>query len=592
MVTLTLLSTQAYGLVPAEVLYLDTVREHLPETNREDSTFLVSNSVRDGLVLIKPSKSFEAALDCDGKVSVKNKALFGKNSNGEQLDLILNKDAILSMPTNVSKCVLTYWEQTDPSEVGIVTLKKDEDRFEFLKEYNNWSESCNYNSNGVSGIQTQLLSNEWPMMGCAHPFNKMDILEDSEDSFLQKMEALLGYKPSSDFIKNQNPYAELDFSKAPKFDAIFLATLLYRRDFSGTVLARILKHHANKGTLVNIIGTGYMHGEKDKALLKELAKHKNIRVQEYKYHSPSPWPKLPGQYISNYLRDFHMKMLVGISKDIEKNNFFITGGRNVHDGFVFSSKPDFSKYPELNQFDAETPYAYWKDLEIKVESKQLSESIYAHMLKFWNRGIQNQHVMDISNARTLISAKEVIGSKTPMARHFLSVPFNDDHALEKLYIDLLDSAQENIKLSTPYLRPTRKLMKAIERAVDRGVDISIQTRIDLAGDTAAWLYEETNKAAINKLFERVKLYEWTQRSILHTKLITIDNKVAFFGSVNVSRRSFVQDIEHGLLINGESAVKRFNNLFEEYTAKSRVIDEKQSRKFWASMVIAILPNQF
>jgi len=157
---------------------------------------------------------------------------------------------------------------------------------------------------------------------------------------------------------------------------------------------------------------------------------------------------------------------------------------------------------------------------------------------------------------------------------------------------MIDKAEASIKLSSPYLRPTKGIMDAFERAIARKVDITIQTRINLAGDTQAWLYEETNKAAINSLYDRVHLYEWTEGSILHTKMILVDEKFAFFGSVNLSRRSFIQDVENGLVIHDENFVGKLVDTFEGYNKRSRVIDQKQKRKFWASIVVGIAQNQF
>lgn len=573
-----------------EKIYLDSTRDYPLGPNGPKRHFLLSNSVNETAIEIRSFERFEARLICDSPVTLKNKSLLGRKRSAKDIELKLRKSAGLIVPANVDHCELSFWSPEAPNDIGALSLIKDEIKYPFLKELNHRVESCRYQAGPAHSAQDTFFINS-PAATCAAPLNGITLLNDSKDAFLTKIETLTGSRPDISYIENQDPYAPLDFSKAPKFDAIFLSTLLYRSDFSGVTLARILKFHAKRGAIIYIMGTGYMHGEKDQALLKELANYSaNIRVQEYKYHSPSPWPKLPGQYISNYLRDMHMKMLVTLSSKDPSANTLITGGRNVHDGFVFSERPDFSRFPELNQFSPDEAYAYWQDLELKTVSKDLAKSVFAHLLKFWNRDIQSQMVMPISSPLSV--ASEVLSSDSSVARHFMSVPFADDHALEKLYVRLIDSSKNNIKLSTPYLRPTKAIMAAFKRAVDRGIDITIQTRIDLKGDTQAWLYEETNKAAINSLYDKVKLYEWTQDSILHTKMISIDDTVAFFGSVNLSRRSFVQDIEHGLLIKGATTVTKLNNLFEKYNAASKRIDERQSRKFWASIVIGILPNQF
>lgn len=543
-----------------EVLYLD---KNLPEK------FLISNSSQEAIVEINNHlDKVQVTHDCSGKeksFSLRNK----KKKN-------------ITIAQDVDSCILKYNDQS-------IRLVKDEVAFPFLKDFHGKKESCQYTS--AKGLKGLFLSNDYPMMTCAHSSNEIEILDKSEDGLLSKMEVLLGYKPGIEFLTNGNPYAELDFSKAPELEAIFVSTLLYRRDFTGTVIGRLLKFHAERGTLINIIGTGYMQDEKDKSLLKELSQVKgNIRIQEYKFIDPSKSIKTPYKYLTNYLRDFHVKMFVTLSKN-PKDNVIITGGRNIHDGFHFAEKPDFSKYPEIQQ-SPEGAYAYWNDLEIKITSPALARSAYGHLLKFWNRKVQGQVTEDIAEQTKTIHAEEILNSNETMMRHILSLPFNDDHVLEKLYVEMIDKAEHSIRLASPYLRPTKAIMDAFKRAIARNVQVTIQTRINLAGDTQAWLYEETNKAAINDLFEHVRLYEWTENSILHTKMMIVDNDFAFFGSVNLSRRSFIQDVESGYIIHDADFVGRLTEVFDGYKEKSRVIDQKQKRKFWASIFVQLFQNQF
>lgn len=581
LILLSLITIPAVSLAyrAPEVLHLD---EQTPDV------FLISNSKQDALIELKNGdKKIQGELTCDSAISFKKKGLFRKKHLGNTLTFTLNKNkrADITISKDTESCLLTFNDRK-------VRLIKDEVAYPFLKSFNHRKENCRFVTDSQSGLDQLFLTNNYPMMTCAHPAYDVQILERSEDGLLAKMETLLGYNPGLEFIKAQNPYAELDFSRAPRLKAIFISTLLYRRDFTGTVIGRILKYHAERGTLVNIIGTGYMQDEKDKALLKELSqvKNGNIRIQEYKYIDPDSGLKSPGKYLTNYLRDFHVKMFVTLSDDAE-NNTIITGGRNIHDGFVFADKPDFSAYPEIQQ-SPKGAYAYWNDLEIKITSRELAESAYAHLLKFWNRQVKGQVTEDISFAGEDISGDVILSSSQPMMRHILSLPFNDDHVLEKLFVEMIDRSEKSIRLASPYLRPTKQIMDAFKRAIERGVEISIQTRINLAGDTQAWLYEETNKAAINDLYSKVKIYEWTENSILHTKMMIIDEKLTFFGSVNLSRRSFIQDVESGYLINDVNLTSRLVDVFEGYKQKSRVIDQKQKRKFWASIFINILENQF
>ncbi len=330
--------------------------------------------------------------------------------------------------------------------------------------------------------------------------------------------------------------------------------------------------------------------EKDKNLLFTLAsQNPNIRLQEYKYFDTGHRLTRPFRFIDNKYRDMHIKLLITLS-DNEERNSVIFGGRNIHDGFLFKVKPDYSKYSSLIQYGQDDDFVHWNDFEMKVTSKDIAEATASHLLKFLNRDTATQSLLDFQDPAD--NKSSAMPTYENSFRHFISVPFNDDHALEKLYLSLIDSASKTIHISSPYLRPTDKILQALERAAARNVEIKIQTRIELIGDTQAWLYEEVNKESINKLYQKVSLFQWKENSILHSKFILVDGKLGFIGSVNLSRRSFIQDIENGFLIRSELIIGKMEDLFSTYLAKSKKITEAEKRKFLPSLLIQILKNQF
>lgn len=539
----------------------------------KNRSFLVSNSFQDSLINVEYwGGSTRAEFFCGGKLK-------------KILKLKRNKPVQIRVPYKDNSCVIRV------DGLQTVNLINDESYSNFYKKFNvydkfnSYKEFCSYNQKDV------YYTNDYPNMSCSHNVENIEIMSDSIESFLIKLEVLLGYKPPVELITDQNPYARIDFTKAPRLDAIYLSTLLYQNDFTGHLLSRILKFHASRGTMINIIGTGYMHSDKAKRLLRSLSHYSpNIRVQEYKYYEDSLLRKL--KFVTNYLRDMHVKLLITLSDTNPKDNILIIGGRNVHDGFLFKNKPLLTKYPELDQVAPEDDFAYWQDVEFKIQSKELAETTYAHLLKFWNRNLTTTKIEPIASTRQRVSKINTINMFENQIRHFISIPFEDDQALEKLYIEMIDSAKKSIVISSPYLRPTTKIMNSIVRAINRGIDISIQTRIDLTGDTQASLYEETNKSAINDLYKYVKLYEWQADSILHSKLLIIDDDLSFIGSVNLSRRSFIQDVENGMLVKSKKFNKDLRVLVNSYQVNSRKITSKQKRVFWASVVVYLFQNQF
>ena len=542
--------------------------------------FLVSNTQSEGLVKVSYSgaKFKSLGLSADDPLAETGPDLWCNNRWVRTLKLNIGSDTVV-IPKKNSTCQIRLG--TKP----IVKFINDESYSPIYKKYGaSYREECRYSGD------SPMSSNRYRNMSCAQAFGDVSILSDSIESFLVKLEILLGQKIPKSFIDAQNPYAKLDFSKAPKLDAIFLSTLLYQNDFSGQVLARILKFHAQRGTMVNIIGTGYMHSDNAKSLFKELTlQSKNIRIQEYSYFEDEFFKKF--LLITNFFRNMHVKALVTLSSENPNDNIVIVGGRNVHDGFLFQSKPDLTRFPELDQIDPDSIFAYWQDVEFLFRSPSVAKTMYAHLLKLWNRNLVKTTIEPIAAHTKSTSVTNLTNLGDNTLRHFISLPFSDDRALEKLYIEMLDHANSSVVISSPYLRPTKGLLEAILRAVRRGVRVDIQTRINLAGDTQAWLYEETNKVAINELHEKVGVYEWQGNSILHSKILVVDESLSFVGSVNMSRRSFIQDVEGGLLIQSPAFNAQLRSLISSYRDQSRQITEKQKRNYWASIILMIIEDQ-
>jgi Phosphatidylserine/phosphatidylglycerophosphate/cardiolipin synthases and related enzymes len=612
--TATMTAPTAFSM-PVEDLHLHSIEDYpLDATGKPQNFFLVSNSIMSAKVVldsklvetVKPDypgemvRSFiRGDISCDQNFAFRSDSLFSKDEIVKERSFTFrnNKDVTVTLSPKVSECILTFSDKKNPSRRGGVRLIREDKAFPFIKSLNTAVQGCDYQiDNGSLPIEKLFLTADYRNMTCAKYADSIETLETPESGFRAKAEALLGSHIDDAFIKNQNPYAPLDMSHAPKLDAVFVASLVYRNDFYGTVITRLLKYHADRGTLVHVMTTGWMQSDKDRALLYTAARENgNFRLQEYTFHDPKGGFKGIGRRIDNKFRDMHIKLFVTLSAQNPEDNVVILGGRNIHDGFLFREKPNYTKFPQLTQYGVDENFVHWSDFEIKMKSASLARSTFAHLQTFWNRDTMTQ-VMPSINApakgSSVVAASEVLRSDKPMMRHIISVPFSDDRALEKLFVEMIDKASSTIELSSPYLRPTPAIAAAFDRAVGRGVHITIQTRIDLKGDTMDWLYTEVNKESINALSAKAKVYEWTGNSILHSKFILVDGKFAFIGSVNLSRRSFIQDIENGFMIHDENFVRKMQGIFNGYTSKSRLISEQQARKFWGSLIVYLIQDQF
>ena len=558
-----------------------------------------------GVTTSEPSKYFEASIKCDGDFKIK-KYLFTKAvPKNKNIQFRINEQTgnsptvLLYLNQKVTTCDVLFNDPMKPEDnygVHLISNLKDDSH---LTEIKNRFETCILpDASELKGVEKLFLTAKYDSMTCPEEVNDIKTLEVPIDGLKSKAETLLGQELPADFITNLNPYGVLDFSKAPKLNTILFSYLVFRHDFYGTVLARLAKWHADHGTKVRILMSDVISNDKDRLMLHGLVESSNnIKVQEFRYDSDGGglW-----DHINEFHRTMHVKLMVTLSDNPSDNAVYI-GGRNIHDGFVFMKAPDLSAFPELVQYGSQKGsdegYAPWRDFEMRIRSKNLAEKVASHYMTLWERDSQSFYIRSINQnivSHTAANPKYFDREEnSALIRHFLSIPYKDDDALEKFYIDIFDSAEKNIRLSTPYFRPTKKLGEAMLRAVERGVDISLITRLDLSGDTAAIILGEVNKAGINRFLKKIKMFEYTEPGvILHSKIILVDDKVSFIGSVNLNKRSFIHDIESGLMIYNPAYNKKMHLIMDVYKKQTREITESQKIAFWKKVVIGLLDEEF
>ncbi|MGM0386054.1 MAG: phospholipase D-like domain-containing protein [Actinomycetota bacterium] len=146
--------------------------------------------------------------------------------------------------------------------------------------------------------------------------------------------------------------------------------------------------------------------------------------------------------------------------------------------------------------------------------------------------------------------------------------------IETVWHVLFQFARQRIRLQTAYFSPDDRLMADLKDAAARGVEVDvlipgdhIDKRVSLvAGES---LYDELVRAGI-----RVWRY---QPSMLHTKVLLVDDAAALIGSSNLNRRSLDHDEEVALVILDEATSRVLEEHFEEDLSRSEEIDLTQWR---------------
>jgi cardiolipin synthase A/B len=162
-----------------------------------------------------------------------------------------------------------------------------------------------------------------------------------------------------------------------------------------------------------------------------------------------------------------------------------------------------------------------------------------------------------------------------------SGPGESGDALLQMLLALINAAEEELVLTTPYLVPDESVIWALRGAAGRGVDIKliVPERVDSLPTRHA------SRSYFGDLLNAgVGILLYT-KGLLHTKSIVVDRKVAMFGTVNLDMRSLWLNYENTLFVYDPAFANELRTLQESYMVDSRKVDPAQ----WARRS---LPGRF
>jgi cardiolipin synthase A/B len=150
-------------------------------------------------------------------------------------------------------------------------------------------------------------------------------------------------------------------------------------------------------------------------------------------------------------------------------------------------------------------------------------------------------------------------------------------AVKLLHYMAIHAAQKRITIQNPYFLPDPDARKALVEAVERGVEVQVMIPATQASDSP--LVQHASHHHYGTLLKGgVKLYDY-QPTLLHQKVIVIDECWAAVGSTNFDDRSFEVNDEVSLVVYDESIAQELESIFEEDRKKSIAVDlEKWKRR--------------
>jgi len=395
---------------------------------------------------------------------------------------------------------------------------------------------------------------------CPMPAGPMLFLPDGIDALNARIEALTGRALPREALETGTPDMPLDFSGAPELDLIYLTYLNVNADFVGYLTARMLAFHAARGTVVRILVSDVMFTDADRRLFEGLAaQYPSVRIQPYRM--PAGIARgLEGQFARLH-RVNHVKLFATVAREPGRS-VAILGGRNIHEGYFFPEPRDLSAFPYLHQYNPDVlrivgGFTAYEDFELGFRGDAQVLEIVRHMGMLWHRDHDTQDLLPAAGSRPASPAEGDM-------RHFLSVPFTDGAALESYFAGLIDAAEQRIRIASPYLNLTPALQAAMLRARARGVQVDVVATVQVR-EATDFMVTGFNRRFANRHGDWLAFHDYDPRPLLlHTKLIVIDDRLVIAGSVNLNQRSFLHDLENGVVVLDRGLAAQADRLIQRY----------------------------
>lgn len=140
---------------------------------------------------------------------------------------------------------------------------------------------------------------------------------------------------------------------------------------------------------------------------------------------------------------------------------------------------------------------------------------------------------------------------------------------------LVRVARRRLRISTAYFTPDGPFLRLLRDAADRGVEVEVLVPGRHADKRTVQLTGRHNFGPLLDAGIRIANY---QRTMLHTKIVTVDGVLACVGSANVNSRSLRKDDEVCLVVHDTDVVETLDGDFDEDLRSAEPFDPARWRR--------------
>ena len=310
-----------------------------------------------------------------------------------------------------------------------------------------------------------------------------------------------------------------DLRNAKNF--IFIEFFIIRPGYMWQTVLDILTEKVKQGVEVRVMYDGMGCMTLLPSDYPELMEKQGIKCKVFSPIRP---------FLSTYQNNRDHRKIAVIDGDIA-----YTGGVNLGDEYI----------------NKVARFGRWKDSAIRFTGDAVN-SFSVMFLRLWEAAAKESQ----DYGKYLIAHPNEPGVKGYITPYSDS-PIDNEAMGERVYLDMLNTAEKYVHIMTPYLVPGNEMLSAMKYAVKRGVDVKIIMPSipdkKYAFNLARTYYPELIEAG-------VEIYEYTP-GFVHSKVCVSDNIKAVVGSINFDFRSLYLHFECAVYVYGDDEI---GNIEKDY----------------------------
>ncbi|HWG41954.1 MAG TPA: phospholipase D-like domain-containing protein [Gemmataceae bacterium] len=333
---------------------------------------------------------------------------------------------------------------------------------------------------------------------------------------------------------------------------VWLETYIFQDDAAGQAIAAALRERVAAGVQVRVLYDFIGSSATSGAFFRDL---EEAGVQVHAFHSL--WEALWNfSFLRILNRRNHRKLLV-----LDDATAYF-GGMNLVDT-TLGGRATPEELPAS---------AGWRDVHLRLTGPQQNE-----IAESFERSWRMAHGEPIAR-RPRSYRLGVLAAAEESIQFFDSGPGLRHSRAARLFTRLIRAARRRITFSMAYFLPVGGVLRELLRAPRRGVPV----RVVVPGESDVPLVQHASRHLYTRLLaRRIRIYE-RQASMLHSKVMIVDNTWAVVGSCNLDARSLYINFEFLAVIRSRSLARVLMGIVRQEIAHSKrvTLEQFRERNWW------------